>query len=75
MASFSRTGCRILQIFIENPEPLFHISVSRILNLVSSNGTVPPDAQLVARWLMARPIGLTSHTRPENHSLEPGFTV
>lgn len=58
MISFSRIGCRILHIHCQNAR--LHIRVSRSLNLVSSDGTVPPDAQLVARWLMAQPIGQTS---------------
>lgn len=75
MVSFNRTGCRILQIFFEAPDLLLHVSVSRFLNLVSSDGTMPPDAQLVVRWLMSRPIGVTVHTWPENHSLQSGGTV
>ncbi|KAL6896425.1 hypothetical protein GGI43DRAFT_117665 [Trichoderma evansii] len=57
MLSFSKTGCRILHIHFENAR--LHIRVSRSLNLVSSDGTVPPDGQLVVRWLMAQPIGET----------------
>ncbi|KAL7796616.1 hypothetical protein V8C37DRAFT_352793 [Trichoderma ceciliae] len=60
MFSFYITGCRLLQIHLENGR--LHVRASRPLDLISNDGSVPSDARLVARWLMAEPIGKTHFT-------------
>ena len=55
--SYHEGGGRILQIHAEHGR-LF-VRVSRRLDLLSSDGTVPADARLMIQWLLSKPIGNT----------------
>ncbi|KAK5994476.1 hypothetical protein PT974_04951 [Cladobotryum mycophilum] len=62
--SFYQGGGRILQMHWEYDH--FHVRVSRHLNLISGDDTVPADGQLVIQWLLARPIGTTQFDDPQS---------